>query len=246
MQNVYNSLYSWLNSRRMMKKRLKVEAIVPLAGLGTRLKTKQTKPFVLLKNRPLFFYAVSVLEKSPWIDQIILVSHESFLETFQRWVKRFQFKKVKAIVPGGEFRQQSVYQGLQQVDQDTDIVLVHDGARPFISADIIEKSIQMCRRKKAVITAVPIKPTIKKVSRQMQVIETIPREDLWEVQTPQVFTKDLLRKAHQRGRKYQATDDAFLVEKLGIKVSVCQGNYDNIKITTKEDLDIAKVILARK
>lgn len=230
-----------------MKKSFKVEAIVPVAGLGTRLKTKQTKPFVLLKNKPLFFYAVSALEKNPFIHQIILASHEKYMGTFQKWVKVFRFKKVKKIVKGGETRQQSVYNALQWVDEDTDIVLVHDGARPFISADSIHQSIQLCIRKKAVIVAVPVKPTIKKVNRRsMQVIETLPREELWEVQTPQVFHKDLLIKAHQRGKKYKATDDAFLVEKLGVKVSVIQGSYENIKVTTKEDLDFAAILLARK
>ncbi len=230
-----------------MKKSFKVEAIVPVAGLGTRLKTRQTKPFVLLKNKPLFFYAVSALEKNPLIHQIILASHEKYIGTFQRWVKVFRFRKVKKIIKGGETRQQSVYNALQWVDEDTDIVLVHDGARPFISADIIHESIQLCVRKKAVITAVPVKPTIKKVNRRsMQVIETLPREDLWEAQTPQVFHKDLLIKAHQRGKKYKATDDAFLVEKLGIKVSVTQGSYENIKVTTREDLDFAEILLRNR
>lgn len=230
-----------------MKKSFKVEAIVPVAGLGTRLKTKQTKPFVLLRNKPLFFYAVSALEKSPWIDQIILASHEKYMEAFQRWVKHFGFKKVKKIVKGGETRQQSVYNALQCVDQDTDMVLVHDGARPFISADIIQQSIQLCTSKKAVIVAVPVKPTIKRVRcRTMQVIETLGRQELWEAQTPQVFDKDLLMKAHQRGKKYKATDDAFLVEKLGVKVSVTQGSYENIKVTTQEDLDFAEIVLKNR
>lgn len=230
-----------------MKKNLKVEAILPVAGLGTRLKTKQTKPFVLLKHKPLFFYAVSALEKSSLIHHIILASHEKYMGTFQRWVKYFRFKKVKKIIKGGKTRQQSVYNALQWVDKDTDMVLVHDGARPFISADSIHQSIQLCIHKKAVIVAVPVKPTIKKISRRtMQVIETLPREELWEAQTPQVFHKDLLIKAHQRGKKYKATDDAFLVEKLGVNVSVLQGSYENIKVTTKEDLDFAEILLRNR
>ncbi len=230
-----------------MIKKLKVEAIVPVAGMGTRLKSKQPKPFVLLKGKPLFFYTVSALEKSALIDNIILAANPKYVEVFQKLVKRFGFKKVKTVVKGGETRQQSVFNGLQAVDENTNIVVVHDGARPFITPKLIDESVKLCLKKKAVIVAVPVKPTIKRVNaKSMQVVESLKREELWDVQTPQVFEKNLLLKAHKLGKNLKATDDAFLVEKLKIKVSVLQGSYDNIKITTNEDLDVAAMILRKR
>lgn len=230
-----------------MTKLHKVQAIILVAGMGTRLKSKQPKPFVLLNKKPLFFYALKVLAKSHLIDSIVLVAHKDYLEKFRKLIRVFKFRKVKAVVAGGKVRQQSVFNGLQTIDCDTDIVLVHDGARPFISEAMIKNAVDLCIQKRAVIAAVPVKPTIKRVNlKTKQVVETLRREELWEVQTPQVFEKQLLLKAHQHGKKLQATDDAFLVEQLGVKVSIVQGSYTNIKITTTEDLDLAESLLKQK
>ena len=223
---------------------MKTQIIVPTAGSGTRLKSKTPKPLVLLNGRPLFIYCLETFQSSVKIDSIILVVHPRLVDPFKRLVAKFKISKVKRIVAGGKTRCQSVQNGLKALDADTKIVAIHDGARPLISKDIVERAIKLCEKQKAVVVAVAVKPTIKKVDRKTgNIIETLNRSELWEIQTPQVFDKDLLLKAHQKNKDLNATDDSVLVEKLGVKVKVIEGDYKNIKVTTAEDLVIAKAFL---
>jgi len=222
---------------------MKTQAIVPMAGVGARFNAEIPKPLVFLKEKPICVYALERLAQSVLIDSIILVVHAQYMTEYRRVVEKYQLKKISEIIAGGETRRESVFYGLNVLKKDTEFVLIHDGARPLITQKIINESICLCQEAGAVIVAVPLKPTVKRVDgKDMVVEETLKREELWEVQTPQVFQKSMLIKAHKQHLNFPATDDAFLVEKMGNTVKVLQGNYHNIKITTPEDLIIAEAL----
>lgn len=217
----------------------KVTAIIPCAGQGKRMDTEQNKPFLLVLDKPILAYTLDIFQKHPLIDQILLVVRREEIDYCQKEiVDKYQFDKVKKIVAGGQERQESVYFGLLSLDEDTELVVVHDGVRPLVSAGIIEQVIQKALETTAAIVAVPVKDTIKEVHLNNVVEQTLPRERLWQVQTPQVFDKKLLLKAYGEALKtgFMGTDDASLVERLAVSVSVVKGSYLNIKITTPEDL----------
>lgn len=223
---------------------MKVQAILPAAGLGTRLKTKQPKPLILLNGKPLFVYALLAMERCPAVASVIVAAHEKHLKALEGIVKKFKLKKVKRIVAGGVARFESVRKALSALDSDTDAVVIHDAARPLVDPRLITRAIQALGKNPAVVVGVPVKPTIKRVdAKTLYVEETIPRETLWEVQTPQVFKKEILLKAHELMLESNPTDDAVLVEKIGVKVKMVMGDYRNIKITTQEDLAIAQMLL---
>ena len=222
----------------------KTQAIIVAAGSGTRLNASLPKPLVKLRGKPLVIYSLMVFEKSPLVSSVVIVGSLRYLPELQRLVRKYRLKKISRIVAGGETRALSVSQGLQALDDDTQFVLIHDAARPLVSLRIVEEAVKSCYKEAGVIVAVPAKPTIKRVnSRTMVIEETLDRRKLWEVQTPQVFRKDIIFKAHRIRKDVSATDDAFLVEKLGQKVKVVVGDYRNIKITTPEDLIIARALL---
>jgi 2-C-methyl-D-erythritol 4-phosphate cytidylyltransferase len=220
---------------------MKVQVIIVAAGSGVRFKSKIPKPFVLLKSRPLIAYSLAVFEKAKAIDSVIIAGHKDFLNRFKNLGRTF--KKLKVIVPGGATRAESVQCGLAAVDEDATHVLVHDAARPLVDGAMIDRILAALKKDKAVIVAVPVKSTIKRVNPKTMIVEDTPARDLlWDVQTPQGFHKDVLIKAHARF-KGDATDDAMMVESFGIKVKVVMGDYRNIKITTPEDLNIAKGLI---
>ena len=222
----------------------KVQAIIAAAGTGTRLKSRVAKPLIVLNGKPLLYYSLSIFEKSSLIDSIVVVGHSQNLDEIKKLVKKFRFKKVVAVVAGGQTRCESVAKGLEVLEQNTEYVVVHDAARPFVSKEILEQSIKVGLSESAAVVAVPVKSTIKKVDpKNLYVQETLIRDTLWEIQTPQVFKKDVLVKAHQAMDCCDPTDDAVLVEKIGIKVKIVKGNYRNIKVTTREDLALAKILL---
>jgi 2-C-methyl-D-erythritol 4-phosphate cytidylyltransferase len=168
-------------------------------------------------------------------------------------MKKYRIDKISKIVEGGRRRQDSVLKGVEALDSRTDLVLIHDAVRPFITKEMVFSVIREGQRTGAAVVGVPVKATIKEVKTQKPkrktkpiVKETLNRNNLWEIQTPQVFKKELLLKAYKRFGNVSVTDDAMLVEKLGAKVSVVLGSYKNIKITTPEDLVIARAILKLK
>ena len=220
---------------------MKCAAIIVAAGSGTRFKSRIPKPFVLLKRKPLIVHCLTVLERSITIDGIVIVGHESCLSRFKTLTKKF--KKVITVTSGGMTRSDSVKCGLAALDATFDHVLVHDAARPLIDEAMLNRVSEALANSTAVITAVPVKATIKEVDlKKMRVVRTVPRVSLWEVQTPQGFKRSLLEKAHAQVFEGEATDDAMLVEHLGVKVKVVMGDYRNIKITTPEDLRMAKAL----
>ncbi len=222
---------------------MKVQAIIPAAGSGLRLKTKRPKPLVLLKSKPLFIYALRAIGDSPSVESIIVAVAPQRVKIFEELIKKFKLKKIKRVVAGGKTRAESVQNGLKALDRDTDVVIVHDGARPFVTSTLIKQAINLMRTEKAVVVAVPVKSTIKKVDpKNLYVQETLVRDTLWDIQTPQVFKRDVLEEAHRKMLCCEPTDDAVLVEKMGVKVKILKGDYRNIKITTPEDFELAKIL----
>jgi len=160
-------------------------------------------------------------------------------------VKRFGFTKVSRIIPGGAERQDSVYAGLKALGPKMDLVLIHDGARPFITPDLIDRIVAETRVLKAVVAAIPVRDTIKEIGEDGRVLKTLNRDRLWEIQTPQGFHYSVLLKAYEKAfeDRYYGTDDAALVERLGIEVKVVPGSRFNLKITTPEDLALGEALL---
>jgi len=222
----------------------RVTAIVAAAGRGRRLGVN--KILYRLFGKPVIFYSLDVLNSHKLIDKIIIAANTSDLEAIKRLVKRYAFRKVCSIVKGGVIRKDSVKNALKFLPAECDLVLIHDAARPFVDSQIISRLIKEAALTKAAIAAVKVKSTIKQVNPKKQIRLTLKRRELVEVQTPQVFSKDLILEAYKNSAGLEATDDSFLVERLGRKVRIVEGSYFNIKITTPEDLVFAKAILERR
>jgi len=229
---------------------LKAVAIIAAGGGGKRIlgdpamggEGNLPKQFLVLGDKPILVHTIDKFERCQLIDEIILVAPEDYLGyCSQAITDKYSFKKIKRIVCGGKERQDSVYLGLKACSNNTDIVAIHDGVRPLISPEKISESIKLCQQKKAVILAVPLKDTIKRVE-DGSVVTTLDRKKLWLVQTPQVFEYRLILDAYEKAREdgFIGTDDSVLVERLGHEVTVLEGEYENIKITTAEDLAIAE------
>ena len=226
---------------------MKVQVIVPAAGSGTRLKASRPKPLLMLGGKPILMYSLGIFERLSFVDSVIVVARKDQVRDFEKTIAKFRLRKVKSVVVGGKTRADSVACGLRQLDPDTDVVIVHDAARPFVTMKMMQDGLAFMTKEKAVIVAVPVKPTIKKVDpKNFCVQETLARDTLWEVQTPQFFKKSVLIKAHQKMLCCAPTDDAVLVEKMGAKVKVVMGDYRNIKITTKEDLILAEGFVGKR
>ncbi len=227
---------------------MKVAAIVAAAGKGERLKSKVHKPFVALGKDPILLHALRVLDNSNLIGEIIVVAHQADLTKARLLIKKAKLKKFKDIVSGGKRRMDSVKNGLAAISEDADYVIIHDGCRPFIDNKMISSVLDAAGIFGAAITGVPVKPTIKEIEKGNFVSATLRRESLVDVQTPQAFRKDILLRAYDSAfaEGADATDDAALVERLGIKVKVVDGSYRNIKITTPEDLRYAKMLMGEK
>jgi 2-C-methyl-D-erythritol 4-phosphate cytidylyltransferase len=205
------------------------------------MKSSLPKTLMPFRGRPLFLASLGLFEELACVESVILVCAEQYLEEFWEGSRSAGFRKVNTVVAGGVLRSDSVALGLAQLDSDTTHVVVHDGARPFFCKDSFMEGVTMSRKYPAVIFAVPIKPTIKDVDpKTLLVRSTLNRENLWEAQTPQIFEKTVLVNAHAQNHGGQPTDDAMLVEQLGIPVRVYLGDYRNIKITTPEDWILAE------
>lgn len=237
---------------------VKATVIVVAAGKGRRFRSKEKKPFAKLGKRPLLIYALLTFQKSPLIDDVVLVVDKSSIEKAERLVKRYRINKVKCVIKGGRLRTQSVKNGLARVDKDSDVVLVHDGVRPFVHNGLVKEAVNAAVKFGAAILAHPVKPTIK-ISKDGSFVSYTPeRRHLWEAETPQVFRKHIIDRAYKKicaNRLFTTldseyltgfTDDSSLVELLGVKVKIIKGDYRNIKITTVEDLKIAEALLRNK
>lgn len=222
-----------------------LSAIVLAAGRGRRLNTPVPKPLVRIGNLPAIVYSLGALNRHPDIDEIIVVVSKGNQQAIIKALKNYSFKKIKVFVLGGARRQDSVANGLKAVSAKSNWVLIHDSARPFIDRKSISKVITAAKKTRAAILGVPVKATIKSVKAGWLVDKTLDRANLWEIQTPQVFKKELILQAYKKYSKADVTDDASLVEKLGKNVQVVLGSDENIKITTSVDLLFAEEIVRR-
>lgn len=232
--------------RGTAQRHMKTIAIVPAAGAGERMGSSRKKPYLLLNHRPLLYYSLAALDNIPSIAQIIVAVSPGEEQLCQQEVtEKFPFKKSIQIIPGGKSRQESVSRLLERVPDDARQVLIHDGARPLITPELIKQAIAETMVWKATVLAVPVKDTIKSANDTLQIEKTFSREQLWAIQTPQTFESSVIREAHQRARQedFSGTDDAALVERMGVRVKIIMGAYDNIKITTAEDLIVAEALL---
>ena len=222
-------------------------AIVLAAGQGKRMHSKIQKQFMELDGMPVLCYSLRCFQESPLIQDIILVTGEDALSYCkEEIVKKYGFTKVSNVIAGGKERYDSVYAGLCAC-KDCRYVLIHDGARPFITEEIIERGLEKVKETGACVVGMPSKDTIKLSDAEGYVKETPDRKCVWTIQTPQIFSYALIREAHDSIRKKdmsKITDDAMVIEQeTGVKVALAEGSYQNIKITTPEDLYIAEAFL---
>lgn len=225
---------------------MKMTAIVLAAGRGTRMGTAQPKQYLNIKGKPVLYYSLKAFEDS-CVDEIILVTGEDEIEYCQEnIIKKYGIHKVNRVVAGGKERFLSVMEGLKAIDK-TDYVFIHDGARPFITPEEIGELSKGVVQYKACVAGMPVKDTIKLANESGQVVETPPRDRVWMVQTPQVFSYSLIKTAYEklvRAGNTKVTDDAMVVEQYGKhSVQLMEASYRNIKITTPEDIAIAEALL---
>jgi 2-C-methyl-D-erythritol 4-phosphate cytidylyltransferase len=224
--------------------RYKVAAIVPAAGSGKRLGAKEKKPFVLLAGKPLIAYALLALDSSKHIDQIYVAVDPGSIGRLKGIIDRYGIRKVVKVVAGGKTRAGSVKNCFDLVDPLCEIVLIHDGARPFPGGSDIMNSVLLAGKFGGCVTAIPMTDTVKLSDKGLFVKRTIDRNSLWRAQTPQAFRYAVLKKALNAVNDISnITDDASVLERLGKRVKILKGSPRNIKVTTKEDLKIAEVLI---
>lgn len=232
---------------------MRVAAIVPAAGKGARIKSSIEKPYIKINGSPILAWTLLSLSRNSNIKEIIVAVNKDKMRKAQRdIINKYGIKKAR-LVTGGRERKDSVARALKDVSPGIEYVLIHDGSRPFIDNVLINNSLRAARDSGAAIAAVPVKPTLKIVGGDNRINHTPDRRDFWEAQTPQVFKKVLIEKAYkaykranaQTRKKVNVTDDSMLVERIGVKPKIVMGSYRNIKITTKEDLELGKILIKK-
>ena len=224
---------------------MKIIALIVAAGEGRRIGYRISKPYLFLGKRPILAHTLAIFQKCRLITKIVIVVNGEDKKRCEREViKKNNFDKVSRLVIGGARRSDSVYNGLKMISGDCDIVVIHDGVRPFVTETIIKRSIGGAKKYKACVVGMPVTETIKIKGENNFVEETLERKKLWNIQTPQSFAYEVLLPAYSKyAKQREVTDDASLVEKMGYRVKLVEGSYENIKITTPEDLIFAEVIL---
>lgn len=226
---------------------MKTYALIPAAGMGKRMQAGMNKQYLLLDGKPILAHTLAVFQQAPCVDAIYLVAPEQEIEFCRsEVVERYGYDKVRGIVAGGSERQHSVRNGLAALTDaaEDDVVLIHDGVRPFVTAELLQQAVVAASTHDGAVVCVPVKDTVK-VARGGLIVQTPPREELWLAQTPQAFRYRVIRDAHQRAAAegFLGTDDASLLERLGASLAVVPGDYRNIKITTPEDMLLAQAFL---
>jgi 2-C-methyl-D-erythritol 4-phosphate cytidylyltransferase len=222
---------------------MKTAAIIPAGGSGKRMQGSLSKQYLLLNGIPVLVHTLKVFQRSPMVHDIFLVVPPGDIELVkQTIIQKHGISKVRQVLPGGKERQNSVKNGLDAVGDEYDIVVIHDGVRPFISEELLHLAILEASREAAVTLGVPVKDTVKVVGQDGEIMETVSRDHLWLTQTPQAFKREVIIKAYRLAfmDHYTGTDDAGLVERIGVPVKMVHGSYENIKITTKDDLLLAE------
>lgn len=224
----------------------KIMAIIPAAGQGKRMGGSLNKQFMILQGMPVIEHTLRAFTAIEVISGIVIVcaaGEEDYYRT--ELLPKYSLIKPIEVVAGGRERQDSVYCGLSVAGKNCRYVIIHDGARPLVTADIIFRAVREVKGYGALTAGVPVKDTIKRTDSEGVITETLQRQGLWHIQTPQIFRLDLLMRAHEEAQAvgFYGTDDASLVERLGFPVRVIPGSYENIKITTPEDITVAETIL---
>ena len=228
---------------------MRTVAIVPAAGSGNRMGRELSKQYLALGGMPLLVHTLNVFERCPLVDALLVVVPPPDVEAVRtEMLPRWSLKKLAGVIPGGKERQDSVRAGIEALERETELVVIHDAVRPFITVELIENCIRAAAEEGAATVGVPVKDTVKEVGADGRVMRTCDRNLLWLTQTPQAFRRDIIENAHRAAVRdgYRGTDDTSLVERLGIAVRMIRGDYGNIKITTPEDLVIAEALLARQ
>jgi len=224
---------------------MKVGAIIPAAGRVVRGSAQRFRNSFLNLGKPLLHHTLKVFEACEAIDFVVLVMPQAAVDEFgEEWLNGYEV--VRKVVAGGERRQDSVFNGFQALEEGTDIVVVHDGVRPFTTAEMIVETVEAADKYAAAITAVPVSDTIK-TGTDGFVERTVSRDGLWRVQTPQAFRYELFQKAFEKAAadSYYGTDEGALIEYLGERVKIVPGSELNIKITRNEDLILGENLLDR-
>lgn len=221
-------------------------AIVLAAGQGKRMKSSIQKQYILLKEKPILYYSLKAFEDIKEIERIILVVGKGEVSYCRKEIiDKYGLQKVADVIEGGKERYHSVYEGLKLLEKHCDYVLIHDGARPFITEGIILNTIENVKKYKACAVGMPVKDTIKIVDEENFCIHTPERAKVWAVQTPQAFEYNIIKSAYDilMQKEIMVTDDAMVIEQfMNISVKLIEGTYENIKITTQEDLKVAETI----
>ena len=224
---------------------MKVGAIIPAAGRGKRIGASVPKQFLEIQGKPMFHHTLTVFTSCKLIDYVVLVMPQADVDEMgEDWLNKYDI--VREVVVGGEQRQDSVYNGFNSLEEGTDIVVVHDGVRPFTTPQMITATVEAAQQHGAAITAIPVSDTVKQAADGF-VKQTVSRDGLWRVQTPQAFQCRLLQQAFKKAKKdsYYGTDEGSLIEYLGERVRIVPGSELNIKITRKEDLVLGESLLSR-
>ena len=224
---------------------MKVGAIIPAAGRGKRIGASVPKQFLEIQGEPLLHHTLTVFAYCKLIDYVVLVMPQADVDKVGKdWLNKYEI--VREVVVGGEQRQDSVYNGFNSLERTTDIVVVHDGVRPFVTPQMITATVEGAQQHGAAITAIPVNDTIKQAIDGF-VKQTVSRDGLWRVQTPQAFQYGLLQQAFKKAKEdsYYGTDEGALIEYLGERVKIVPGSELNIKITRKEDLALGESLLSR-
>ncbi len=225
-----------------------VSVIIAAAGNSTRYGTGKSKQFLILDNTPVLIKSIQAFEEIDDVKEIIVTARKQDFDIIEDFIAQYGVRKVKHIVEGGATRQDSIYAAVEKIDEKADLVAVHDGARPLIKRKVIESVIQKADEVDAAACAVPVKDTIKIIDSSGKIVTTPERDSLRAVQTPQIFRfslyKEAIEKAVLDGKQY--TDDCQLVESIGHPVYLVDGDYENIKITTPDDLLVAEKFLSER
>jgi 2-C-methyl-D-erythritol 4-phosphate cytidylyltransferase len=219
---------------------MKTVVIIPAGGAGRRMGGETPKQYLSLAGVPILVHTLREFQQSPVVDEIFLVVPEGDIADVRRnMVERYDLSRVSLVIAGGRERQDSVRNALAHVRDGHEIILVHDGVRPFVTGDLIERAIAGAKAFGAVAPGVSVRDTVKKADAAGWVVKTVQREGLWLVQTPQAFRREVILAAYERAARdgFCGTDDASLVERMGIPVRMIPGDADNIKVTAPEDLE---------
>lgn len=228
---------------------MKNVAIITAGGSGKRINSRLPKQYLPVGGTPLLVHTIGVFQRSPLVHEILLVvPREDIRRVRSRFVEPYGFSKVAQVLGGGRERQDSVKNGLDAVGEDCDIVLIHDGVRPFISGSLLRLMIREAAAHGAATAGVPVKETVKRVDPEGIVVETLDRRALWLAHTPQAFRRSVILEAHRTAfrDRFYGTDDASLVERMGHPVRMVPATYENIKITTREDLLLAEFLIGAR